>query len=170
MPRVISKDEAIARLSAVLPEGVCSMCKIVESEAPLISAPLATLSLNRFPLRWGHLLVVTRRHVTSFAEVTDEEHAQANALVLRGARALERRMRPARVFTASLGTARAMVPMSSPHLHWHVVPVASAGERPSEVLSWSNGVYAAEDGEWEELAAGLARDLQHDVGDVHSDP
>lgn len=170
MPRVISKDEALARLGEALPDGVCSMCRIVETEPPLASTAHAAIVLNRFPLRWGHLLVVSRRHVTTFAEVSSEEHAEAGALVLRSARVLERRMRPARVFTASLGTARAIVPMSSPHLHWHVIPVENAGERPSEVLSWSNGVFAAEAREWDELAAALARDLQDDVRDVHADP
>ncbi len=161
------------RLAAAQPDGTCVMCRLSAGNRPLRAEPEATLELNGFPLRWGHLLVVTRRHVTTFSELTDDENEQASRLVLAGARAVERVVRPARVFTASLGTARGDVPMSSAHLHWHIVPVEHPGERPSDVLTWSNGVVAATADEWRSLrrtiTTVLSGDAQDDVRDVHSD-
>jgi diadenosine tetraphosphate (Ap4A) HIT family hydrolase len=157
MPSKIGKDEAIERLSRFLPPGTCSMCHLVESDEPLAQNTSAVLALNRFPLRWGHLLVVTRRHITSFGAIEAEEHREVSELVLRGARILEQVFRPVRVFTASLGTGRSDVPMSSPHLHWQLVPTDHEGERPSEVLTWSNGVIEASEEEWAGLRERLSR-------------
>lgn len=157
LPSKIGKQEAIQRLAGFLPSGTCAMCHLIENEKPLIENDAAVLALNRFPLRWGHLLVVTRRHVTSFEEIDAEEHRQAAELVLRGARMLEHAFRPVRVFTASLGTGRSDIPMSSPHLHWQVVPTDHEGERPSEVLTWSNGVVSAPEEEWAQLRERLSR-------------
>lgn len=157
MPSKIDKAEAIERLGRFLPPGVCPMCHLVENDPPLAENDAAVLALNRFPLRWGHLLVVTRRHVTSFEAIDADEHRQASELVLRGARILERVFRPVRVFTASLGTGRSDIPMSSPHLHWQIVPTHHEGERPSEVLTWSNGLVEASEEEWAALRALLSR-------------
>ncbi len=157
MPRVVAKEEALARLTASIPEGECAMCYALGrgDVDVLTSGDRVALLVNRFPLRWGHLLVVTKRHVTRFTQLEDGEHADAARLTLAAARALERVLDPARVYTASLGTALLGVPMSTPHLHWHVVPVARAAERPSEVLTWSAGVVEATDEEWALLRRSL---------------
>ena len=76
MPSKIGKDEAIARLARFLPPGTCSMCHLIENDEPLAQSASAVLALNRFPLRWGHLLVVTRRHITSFEAIDAEEHRE----------------------------------------------------------------------------------------------
>jgi diadenosine tetraphosphate (Ap4A) HIT family hydrolase len=174
MPATISKEEATRRLAELLPEGACAMCGLVAKGEPLHALATTTLEMNGFPLRWGHLLVVSRRHVTTFSDLTDREHEEASRLVLAGARALERSLRPGRVFTASLGTAREGVPMSTAHLHWHLVPVAHPGERPADVLSWSNGVVSASPDEWSSLRRKIMTELsgnaQDDVRDVHPDP
>ncbi len=159
MPARIDKEQAVQRLAESVPTGTCSMCHVLGAREPLAETERAALVLNRFPLRWGHLLVVARRHVTSFDALDGADHADASALVFRAARALERTMKPVRVFTASLGTARTDVPMSSPHLHWHVIPVTELGERPSEVLTWSNGVLEGTTDEWDELRASIEREL-----------
>jgi diadenosine tetraphosphate (Ap4A) HIT family hydrolase len=137
------------------------MCHLVERETALASTPAAVVVLNRFPLRWGHMLVVLRRHVVTFGDLADAEYDAATGLALRAARALERAFvpPPARVYVASLGTAIEGLPMTSPHLHFHVVPVLGAGERPSEVLSWSEGVLDGTPEEWRELRDALQRAL-----------
>jgi diadenosine tetraphosphate (Ap4A) HIT family hydrolase len=151
VPSKIDKAEAIERLGRFLPPGTCSMCHLIENDQPLTANASAVLALNRFPLRWGHLLVVTRRHITTFEAIEADEHREVSELVLRGARILEHVLRPVRVFTASLGTGRSDIPMSSPHLHWQIVPTDHEGERPSEVLTWSNGVVTASEEEWADL-------------------
>lgn len=155
MPQRITKDEAIERVAGTVEDGVCSMCALWRAEPPLFASQHARVFLNRFPTRWGHLLVLVERHVTSFAELRDDEHRDASELLLRCARRVEERLRPARVFTACLGTALAALPMSSPHLHWHVVPTGG-GERPAEVFTWSHGVYEGSPAEWDALRATLS--------------
>lgn len=155
MPQRITREEAIERISGGVDAGVCSMCALFRAEPPLLVSRHARVFLNRFPTRWGHLLVLVERHVTSFAELRDDEHHDASALLLRCARRVEERLRPARVFTACLGTALAALPMSSPHLHWHVVPTGG-GERPAEVFTWSHGVYEGSEAEWDALRAALS--------------
>lgn len=155
MPVKVDKEEALRRLARLVPAGHCPMCHLVENDEPLLESAGALLVLNRFPLRWGHLMVVTRRHVTSFEGLSPAEHAEASALVYRAACLLERIFNPVRVFTASLGTGRSDIPMSSPHQHWQVVPTNHEGERPSDVLTWSNGVVVGTDEEWAALRASL---------------
>jgi diadenosine tetraphosphate (Ap4A) HIT family hydrolase len=159
MPERITKEEALARVAAAVPPGTCAVCHVVATEAPLAARGAAVLTFNRFPLRWGHLLVAPRRHVTSFLDLGDAEHADAAALSLAAARAVEQAISPARVYVASLGAAQDGLPMTSPHLHWHVVPVASPDDRPSEVLTWSAGVLAASTQEWSALHDEMARAL-----------
>ena len=60
---------------------------------------------------------------------------------------------PARCYVASLGT-DADVPMSSPHVHLHVVPV-ERDERPRDVLTWEHGVLVPSDVDLADLAARL---------------
>lgn len=155
MPERITKDEAIERVAGAVPEGACAMCHLYASARPILSSRRARAFLNRFPTRWGHVLVLAERHVTSFNELSEEEHADASALLFAAARRIEERLGPARVFTACLGTALAALPMSSPHLHWHVVPTGG-GERPADVFTWSHGIWTGSDAEWADLYARLA--------------
>lgn len=134
------------------------MCDLRTTTTALYDSRHAFITPNRFPLRWGHLLVVSRRHVERFTELTDEEHAECAALSLRAARAVERGFVPPRVFVASLGSARDNLPMTCPHLHWHVVPVAH-GERPRDVLTWRHGVLQASEDEWRALETRVRAEL-----------
>jgi hypothetical protein len=47
------------------------------------------------------------------------------------------------VFVAALGSA-VQRPMSFPHVHLHVVPLAD-DDRPADVFTWENGVYVFDD-------------------------
>ena len=152
MPVTISRADALALVKSAASPGCCPMCDVAVSAPSLCEGAYAFVTLNRYPLRWGHLLVVTKRHVERFSELGDDEHAEAAALCLRAARAMERELSPPRVFVASLGSARDNLPMTCPHLHWHVVPVAH-GERPRDVLTWRHGVLQGSDDEWQLIEA-----------------
>jgi diadenosine tetraphosphate (Ap4A) HIT family hydrolase len=155
MPVTISRAEALAQVSRSASPGRCPMCEVAETARLLRAGRHACITLNRYPLRWGHMLVITKRHVERFREIADDEHAEAAAFCLRAARAMERTLSPPRVFVASLGSARENLPMTCPHLHWHVVPVAH-GERPRDVLTWKHGVLQADEAEWQALEARLS--------------
>lgn len=160
MPVTISRAEALALVKAATTPGRCPMCEVAQAPT-LFESERAFITLNRYPLRWGHMLVVTSRHVERFTELGDDEHTEAAALCLRAARAMERGLAPPRVFVASLGSARDNLPMTCPHLHWHVVPVAH-GERPRDVLTWRHGVLQGSHDEWRALEVTLQSELQRD--------
>lgn len=63
----------------------------------------------------------------------------------------ERALRSARCYVASLGAASDDLPMTSPHLHLHVIPIYKAEDKPSAVLTWDRGVTIADEEEWAEL-------------------
>lgn len=151
MPERLPREQARAAVSEMVPPGSCSMCWVLEHEQPLAENDAAVITLNAFPLRWGHMLVGLRRHVTAFSGVTEQEHALASRLVHEAARWIEAALSPPRVFTASLGSAIEGLPVTTPHLHWHVVPIASAEERPMDVFTWQHGVLRGTPAEWAAL-------------------
>lgn len=143
----IDRETALRRAGEGLSEGTCLICHLVENAAVVARGARARVLLPRMGRAEGHLLVALDRHVTSFAAVGDDEWAEASALALRAARALEAALRPARCYVASLGSALGGLPMSSPHLHVHVLPVDDPAARPGRVLSWEDGVFAASEAE-----------------------
>ncbi len=136
------------------------MCEVrdrAESAGLLIHcAESFTVVLSRYPRQWGHVLVILNRHVTRFVDVADAEWHSANAAALTVARRIETHLRPSRCFIASLGCERTDVPMTSPHLHLHVIPVGDSSQRPRDIFSWENGVYDGTAEEWRELHGVLA--------------
>jgi diadenosine tetraphosphate (Ap4A) HIT family hydrolase len=156
VPRRVPRQSAVDAVTRDTPAGACPMCRVATGDRALAQNEAALVVTNRYPLRWGHLLVVARRHVTSFSTLTDREHALLSELTLRAARALERTLSPARVFVASLGSSSEGLLLTTPHLHTHVLPVSEADARPADVFTWANGVLEADPEEWAELDASLA--------------
>ena len=156
MIRRIDKQTAQARLAAQLSAGECGMCALVrgrigDARDVIAEAPEARVVLSQYPIRWGHLLVIARAHVTSFSAIADADYDVMMRLARDAARRIERVLRPARVFVASLGCAHEGLPATSPHLHVHVVPVMSPDARPRDVLTWENGIDEADAAEWDAL-------------------
>jgi diadenosine tetraphosphate (Ap4A) HIT family hydrolase len=96
--------------------------------------------------------VLADAHVTRFEALPLETWEQMARLAHAAARALERALQPTRCYVASLGTAIEDLPMTSPHLHVHVVPLHDPAARPSSVLSWEQGVLAFDEADVAELA------------------
>lgn len=153
MPTRIGREETLARIEALASEG-CVPCALARAEA-LAASTHAVAVLSRFPTRWGHVLVILREHVERLDEVPPEVWLDASALAHAAGRAVERALEPARCYVASLGTSEPDLPMTFPHLHFHVIPVAERAARPADVLTWKHGVYEGTDEEWAELRAGL---------------
>jgi len=135
------------------------MCALARgaSGAPLVAeSPHSVVLLDRFACRYGHLMVIPRLHVERLSELSWELYADVQRLCFEAARAVDRRLAPARVFTASLGAA-VELPMTYSHFHMHVIPVFETDERarPARVLSWSEGVVVYDDVEALRLAEEL---------------
>lgn len=166
MPRRIPREEALRRVAALRAGAAgCPLCALagVGPGTPrrvLARTPHAVAVLNAFPREWGHVLIVLTSHVTSFGELAPEAWLDACALAHRVAVAVERVVRPARCYVASLGSASEDLATSFPHLHLHVLPVVRAEDRPSQVFTWDAGVLEADEAEWAQLADALVGALR----------
>ncbi len=154
MPSRVDRDETLRRI-ARLAGGGCVPCALARSEAPLAASSHAVAVLSRFPTRWGHVLVILRAHAERLEDVEPEAWADAARLAHAAGRAVERALSPARCYVASLGTSEPDLPMSFPHLHFHVIPIDEPGARPAEVLTWKHGVFEGSDAEWAALREAL---------------
>ncbi len=63
----------------------------------------------------GHLFVESRRHVTSFADLSEEEAAEMGRLMAHGGRLLKEHLGAEQVYVFTIGHI-------VPHLHVHLVP------------------------------------------------
>lgn len=157
MPTLISRDEALRRIEAEGGAPECLMCAIVRREVGAVHAiaedATMLVMLPRYVRRWGHVMVVPKPHVTSFAAVEPALWARANALAHQAARMVERVMRPRRCYVASTGSSAGEMTQTSRHLHVHVIPLYEADDRPSDVFSWSEGIYVGAPEEWAALQA-----------------
>jgi diadenosine tetraphosphate (Ap4A) HIT family hydrolase len=152
----------LAREAEALPDRFqgCAMCGMAAGHPAdleiLADRPAAVAVLDRLCNRRGHTLVILRRHAESIADLPWSEYAAVQRLAWEAARALDRVLRPKRVFVAALGSATRLT-MSFPHHHVHVLPLYDGGEmdRPSEVLTWRHGVGLYTPEEARELAGAL---------------
>ncbi len=160
---VVSKEVALALLAEhkrdLLAHGAsCVMCALSKTrgDACVAQNRHAVVMLDRFACRRGHLLVIPRTHVERVSEIDWDAFAGVQRLVFEAARAIESCLKPARVFTATLGAATEL-PQTYSHYHVHVIPVFETDERarPARVLSWSEGVVIYDDDE----ASQICREL-----------
>jgi histidine triad (HIT) family protein len=156
VPRLISRDEALARIRAEGGTPACLMCAIVARQVgPVIAVhedERALVMLPRYVRRWGHMLIVPKAHVVTYTEVPTELWGWIDRLALHAARVIERLHRPPRCYVASTGSAAGVeLTQTSRHLHAHVIPLEGAQDRPADVFSWAPGVLVAEPPEWEAL-------------------
>ena len=155
MPTLISRDEALARIREECGVPRCLMCAIRDGRAGktvlVADEDEVMLVLPRYVRRWGHAMAMPKPHVTSFVEVGDVLWERTNAMALRAARMIERTRRPRRCYLASTGSSAGELTQTSVHLHIHVIPLHEPDDKPSDIFSWSGGVWVADDREWEEL-------------------
>jgi ATP adenylyltransferase len=77
--------------------------------------------LNRFPYNNGHLMVVPKRHLADFTQLTDAELLDLQRLLQTAVRLVEPLYRPEGANVGmNLGTDAGAGIVS--HLHWHLVP------------------------------------------------
>ena len=161
---VVGKEQALARLAehkrTLLAGGTgCVMCALAGGKAdltPVRENRHAVVLLDRFACRYGHLLVIPRQHFEHLSQLPWELFAEVQKLTFEAARAIDACLKPARVFTATLGAA-VELPMTYSHYHMHVIPVYETDERarPARVLSWTEGVVVYDDAEARDLCQKL---------------
>ncbi len=82
---------------------------------------LCAAFLTIAPVTTGHTLVVTRREVDDWLDLTDEERNALWAAAARVGRAIDRVYRPAKVAAMLLG-------LEVPHVHVHLIPIDSEAQ------------------------------------------
>ena len=82
---------------------------------------LAYVLLNAFPYNSGHLMIAPFHHVGELEELTQDEAADAHALLSRSVRALKATAHPDG-FNVGMNLGRVAGAGIPGHLHWHVVP------------------------------------------------
>jgi len=162
--KVITKEQALARLAVHKHEllagrGGCVMCALANGGGGsmlLAESAHGAVVLDRFGCRYGHLMVVGKRHIERASALSWEIYADLQRLVYEATCVIDACFEPARVFTATLGAA-VELPQTYSHYHVHVIPVNETDERarPARVLSWSEGVVVYDDSEADEICRGL---------------
>jgi diadenosine tetraphosphate (Ap4A) HIT family hydrolase len=164
--RELSKEQALEQLAQhkrqlLRHPDECVMCALAErrdSALVLRHEHHATVVLDRFGNRAGHLLVIARHHVEHATQLSWEQYSALQRLAYEASQALERVLAPKRVFIAALGSSE-VLPMTFPHFHLHVVPVLEhdARPRPAQVFSWTEGVVTYDPEQARELVSSLQR-------------
>jgi histidine triad (HIT) family protein len=102
----------------------CPFCRILVGElpsSPVLEEDLVVAILDIRPANPGHTLVMPRRHVESFTDLTPTEVEQMALAGQRVAAALKRRFDSCEAVTFSLADGAA-AGQDVPHTHLHVVP------------------------------------------------
>jgi diadenosine tetraphosphate (Ap4A) HIT family hydrolase len=97
----------------------CPFCRLPAGRQ-LLANDRAIAIRDGFPVSPGHTLVVPRRHVGSFFEVTDEERSDLLELLMQARQDLEREFSPAG-YNVGINDGRA-AGQTVPHLHIHLIP------------------------------------------------
>jgi len=97
----------------------CPFCRLPR-ERVLHERESAFAIRDGFPVSPGHTLIIPRRHVASFFEVTDTERADLMSLLAAARADLEREFRPAG-YNIGINDGAA-AGQTVPHLHIHLIP------------------------------------------------
>ena len=102
----------------------CTFCRILAGElpsSPVLKSDLVVAFLDIHPANPGHTLVLPRRHVDSFTDLSSSEVEQLALCGQRVAAALKRGFDSCEAVTFSLADGAA-AGQDVPHTHLHVIP------------------------------------------------
>lgn len=97
----------------------CAFCNLSPSRVVSSSAH-AIVIRDGFPVAAGHTLVIPRRHVGSFFDITDEERTELFALLALARQQLDAEFRPDG-YNIGINDGAA-AGQTVPHLHIHLIP------------------------------------------------
>lgn len=95
-------------------------CPFCTDEACLFGNDLAYVKWDLYPVSPGHVLIIPRRHITSWFDLTPEEHAAVSELIGLARRHLDATYSPAGYnIGVNCGEAAGQTVM---HAHLHLIP------------------------------------------------
>lgn len=104
----------------------CPFCTLPEDRI-LLADPLAVMIRDAYPVSPGHALIIPRRHVASFFDVTDAERQSFLSLLDGAGSKLDAEFRPDG-YNIGINDGPA-AGQTVPHLHIHLIP-RYHGDRP----------------------------------------
>lgn len=104
----------------------CPFCSLPDGRV-IIRHSLATVIRDAYPISPGHTLIVPKRHVGSFFEVSDDERTALMDLLGQAKGGLEAEFRPAG-YNVGINDGP-VAGQTVPHLHIHLIP-RYPGDRP----------------------------------------
>jgi histidine triad (HIT) family protein len=135
----------------------CVFCQILAGKVPasvVLENDLVIAFLDIRPANPGHTLVVPRRHVHSFTDLTSTEVAQVALCGQRVAAALKRGAVPCEGITVSLADGAA-AGQDVPHTHLHIIP-----RRATDGFGWRAAGRLEQRGELDAIARQIRRTLE----------
>jgi diadenosine tetraphosphate (Ap4A) HIT family hydrolase len=105
----------------------CAFCRVESTREIIASSELSLAFFDGFPVSPGHALVIPRRHVASFFDLTDEEVADLMALTHRVKALVDARFHPDG-YNIGINVGE-MAGQSVFHVHLHLIP-RYAGDVP----------------------------------------
>ncbi len=161
MPYVISREEALLQIEKQIPRGECLICHLVEKREEFIlhKGIYTTVVLSLYPRTWGQIMVMSDKHITSFNELDTAAWSEMTELLLKATKAAESVLRPLRCYVAATGSL-SNYPMTSPHLHFNIIPIYAESDKPSTIFTWEQGISAGSESEWEELYRSLKGEFE----------
>ena len=97
----------------------CPFCQL-PAERVIQQGKFAFVIRDGFPISPGHTLIVPKRHIASFFEVTDAERAELLSLLASARDDLDRQFHPAG-YNIGINDGAA-AGQTVPHLHIHLIP------------------------------------------------
>ena len=97
----------------------CPFCHL-PAERVIHQSELAIVIRDGFPVSIGHSLIIPRRHVTSYFDVTDAERTDMLSLMGEARQSLNRQFRPAG-YNIGINDGAA-AGQTVPHVHIHLIP------------------------------------------------
>jgi len=97
----------------------CPFCNL-PADRQVLANDRAVAIRDGFPVSSGHTLIILRRHLGSFFEITEAERADLMALLAAARDDLDRQLRPAG-YNIGINDG-ATAGQTVPHLHIHLIP------------------------------------------------
>jgi ATP adenylyltransferase len=101
--------------------GKCVFCDLREKYL-ITTNDKAVLTVNLFPYIDGHLMVIPKRHVESFEEITEEEWTDMQRLAKIGVRLLKEVLNIENVWILQRAPKGTKASKSVPHTHMFILP------------------------------------------------
>jgi diadenosine tetraphosphate (Ap4A) HIT family hydrolase len=152
MPYIITRQAAMDEISRTITHGECLACWILNSNAKYVlhKGKYITVVLSEYPRTWGQTMILLNSHKESVSEIRQEEWSELMENIRKSTIMLEKTLSPLRCYIASLGSPENL-PNTCPHVHFNVLPIYNIEDKPADIFTWKDGLYAADEMEWQDL-------------------